>query len=370
MNLALNLPLNKVSFGQVSTLLLRTIYDQEANGAKTHNLFLFPIGQIDLSSQTQDEKFMEWIKSKIINGIENYSREIPCFKLWHLNGSLESVSSKPSLLTFYELDEPTKIELNIARNTNLIFSSKYSCEVFEKAGIKSSYLPLGFDSYNFKVLNKKAHNDDRIVFNLCGKLEKRKHHEKIIKAWIKKFGSNNQYALQCAVFNPFFGRNQEEINANNQQAIGKILGGVKPFNVSFFPMMTENVVYNEFLNSSDIILGLSGSEGFGLPEFQSIALGKHAVLLKAHAYKDWATDEMVTWVNPTGKIPAYDNVFFQKGQPFNQGNIFDFNEDEFIASCEIAIQKVMASRINKVGLTLQETFSKEKFVEGVINVVQ
>jgi hypothetical protein len=58
--------------------------------------------------------------------------------------------------------------------------------------------------------------------------------------------------------------------------------------------MNENSIYNEFLNSADIILGMSGGEGFGLPEFQSIALGKHAVLLNAHAYKTWAPSEIPT----------------------------------------------------------------------------
>lgn len=369
MNIALNLPLNKVSLGQVSTLILRTIYEQEVAGLAKHEIFLFPIGQIDFGSQKLDEKFQAWVNSKILNGLENYSRDIPVFKLWHLNGSLESVSRKQSLLTFYELDEPTKIELNIARNNNLLFSSQYSCANFKAAGVDSTYLPLGFDSYNFKTIPKNPHSDGRIVFNLCGKFEKRKNHARVIKSWIKKFGGNPKVALQCAVFNPFMGRSQEEVNKNNQQIIGNVLGGVKPFNVEFFPMMAENEVYNAFLNSADIILGMSGAEGFGLPEFQSIALGKHAVLLKAHSYLDWATDDMVTWVNPTGKTPAYDGVFFQKGQPFNQGNIYDFNDDEFIAACEAAIKRVEAGRVNLSGLTLQQSFSKERFVDGIINSI-
>ena len=368
MNIALNLPINRVSFGQVSTLILRTLFEQEQAGAK-NDIFLFPIGNIDLGSQNTDEAFQVWLKDKMRNGLENYSRDIPIFRLWHLNGSLESLSNKPNLLTFYELDEPTKIELNIAKNNRTFFSSKYSCDVFNQLGVPTHYLPLAFDSYNFKVKSKPAHKDGRIVFNVCGKFEKRKHHEKIIQSWIKKYGNNPKYALQCAIYNPFLGRTQEECNANNQQIAAKIVNGKKPYNVGFFPLMNENVVYNEFLNSADIILGMSGAEGFGLPEFQSVALGKHAVLLNAHAYKDWATDDMVTWVQPSTKIPAYDGAFFVKGQPFNQGNIFDFNEDDFIAGCEAAIKKVETERVNTAGLALQQEYSKEKFVENITNIV-
>ena len=360
MKLALNLPLNRVSFGQVSSLLLRTIFEQEKSSGEKHDIYLFPIGPVDLSSQVVTKEFGDWVNSKVLNGLENYTRDIPIFKLWHLNGSLESFSKNQSLLSFHELDEPTKVELNIAKNNKTYFSSKYSCEIFKNAGVEVGYLPLAFDSFNFSQVKKKFFNDERVVFNLCGKFEKRKNHAKVIQSWIKKFGNDPRYALQCAIYNGFLSDQQ------NQQVVGGIIGREKPFNVNFYPPMNENSTYNDFLNSGDIILGLSGGEGWALPEFQSVAIGKHAVLLNAHTYKDWATNDMVTWVNSSGKIPAYDGVFFQKGQAFNQGNIYDFNEDEFISACELTCRKVLSNRQNEAGKSLQSTFSKEKFVENVI----
>jgi hypothetical protein len=361
MKLAFNLPLNPVSFGQVSTLLLRTLFEREINNSEKHDIYLFPIGQINLSTQSVTKEFNDWLKEKIINGLENYTRDIPIFKLWHLNGSLESFSKHQTLLSFYELDQPTKVELNVAKNNNIYFSSKYTCETFKDYGVNARYMPLAFDSFNFFQKSKKYFNDDRIVFNLCGKLEKRKHHAKVIKAWIKKYGNNPKYSLQCAIYNPFI--NEEQ----NQQILSSILEGNKPFNVNFFPMMNENSVYNDFLNSADIIIGMSGGEGFGLPEFQSVAIGKHAVLIKAHAYKDWASEQMVSWVNPSGKIPAYDGMFFNPNQPYNQGNIYDFNEEEFINACDQAITKVQANKVNTEGLKLQNIYSKEEFLANVIS---
>jgi hypothetical protein len=134
--------------------------------------------------------------------------------------------------------------------------------------------------------------------------------------------------------------------------------------------MKENVVYNEFLNSADIILGMSGGEGWGLPEFHSVALGKHAVILNAHGYKGWATEENATLVNPSGKIDAADGVFFQSGGPYNQGNLFDWDEDAFLTACELAIKKVETNRLNSKGLELQKTFNKEVFADGVINALK
>jgi hypothetical protein len=115
---------------------------------------------------------------------------------------------------------------------------------------------------------------------------------------------------------------------------------------------------------------MSGGEGWGLPEFQSVAIGKHAVLLKAHSYKTWATDDMVTWVNPSKKIPVYDGMFFQQGDAFNQGQIFDWDEEEFIAGCEAAIKKVEAGRVNTKGLELQKVYTKEKFADDVLATFQ
>lgn len=133
--------------------------------------------------------------------------------------------------------------------------------------------------------------------------------------------------------------------------------------------MAKNAIYNDFLNSADIILGMSGGEGWGLPEFHSVGLGKHAVVMNAHAYKGWANENNCTLVNPSGKIEAYDGVFFHKGQPFNQGNIYDYDEDEFIHACEQAIEKVEENRVNEEGQKVQEEFTVEKTLDSLLKLV-
>ncbi len=365
--LGLHLPINTVSFGQLSTLFLRRLYELDKSGELKLDLYLFPIGQVDLSSQKDDKEFNNWLQDKVIKGLESWSRDIPIFKLWHLNGSLEGYSNKQTLLSFYELDRPTKVELNVARNNKLCFTSQYTCEVFKTFGVDCSYIPPVFDSYNFSRLEKKFHSDNRIIFNLCGKLEKRKRHDQVIKAWIRKFGGDTRYVLQCAIYNPFLlQQTQNGVQDLNNHFLSQILGNNKPFNVVFYPQMKENVIYNEFLNSANIIIGMSGGEGLGLPELQSVAIGKHSVIMNAHGYKGWATKDNSILVNPNGKEDAMDGVFFHPNQPFNQGNIFTFNDDEFINGCELAIKRVEANPINTEGLKLQNDFSKDKFVNKIL----
>jgi glycosyltransferase involved in cell wall biosynthesis len=356
MRLNLNLPVNSVSFGQLSTLLLREFFESKKD------INLFPIGNIDLNTQDSVTKeFGEFLNQGIGSALNDFDRHSTIFKLWHLNGSLESFANKQVLLSFYELDSPTKIELNIIKNNHkVLFSSKETVDLFKTFGCSNvEYLPLAFDNYNFKQINKKYFDDDRIIFNLTGKLEKRKHHLKLIKAWANKFGNNKKYSLQCSIFNPF-------LKAEDQTALlSNTLEGKNYFNISFLGFMPQNKIYNDYLNSGDIIIGLSGGEGWGLPEFHSVALGKHGVIMNAHGYKSWANEKNTILVNPNSKIDACDNVFFHRNQPFNQGNIYDFSEDDFISACENAIERVRLSKVNQEGLKLQEEFSSQKFADNI-----
>tara|TARA_Y100001938_G_scaffold48734_2_gene67845 strand:- start:8870 stop:9550 length:681 start_codon:yes stop_codon:yes gene_type:complete len=224
-------------------------------------------------------------------------------------------------------------------------------------------MPLGFDKNHFSKLNKQYFDDGRIVFNLCGKLEKRKRHNKIIKSWVKKFGNDKRYQLQCAIHNTFISKEMPAL-------INRILEGKRYFNVQFLNYMDKNIHYNDFLNSGNIVIGMSGGEGWGLPEFHSVAIGKHAVIMAATGYNEWSTNENSVKVSPSEKISSVDGVFFNEGAEYNQGRIFDFNEDEFIAACEKAIERVESNPENTEGLKLQDKFTYEKTTNQILEVIK
>lgn len=351
-----NLPINSVSFGQVSTSVLRYLYDQRVS------LSLFPIGNIDFTSQSNLPKdFPSWIQESVNKAFFEHSRKDPVFKLWHLNGSLESVSDNQTLYSFYELNSPTKAELNIVKNNHkVLFSSKYTVDIFNSFGCKNVfYVPLYFDKYNFKQIDKKYYSDDRITFNLVGKLEKRKHHLKILKAWAKKFGNNQKYFLQCAIFNPFMKPEDQT------RLIASALDGKAYFNIQFLNYMPNNLMYNDYLNSGNIIIGMSGGEGWGLPEFHSVALGKYGIIMDAHGYKSWANNSNSIMIQPNSKMSSEDGIFFHKNYMYNQGEFFDFSEEDFISACQIAVDKYSSNRVNLEGLKLQNEFTLEKFIKNI-----
>lgn len=112
--------------------------------------------------------------------------------------------------------------------------------------------------------------------------------------------------MQCAVYNPFF--NEEQ----NSEIERQILGGNKIPNVSFLKFMPTNAQYNDYLNSADVVIGASGGEGWGLPEFQSCAIGKHAVILNCNGYKSWANSNNSTLFEPSSKVSSIDGIFLKE----------------------------------------------------------
>lgn len=362
MNYSLELPINNLSFGQTSLIFLREIFKLG------HNPPVFPIGgQVDISSQTNlPDGFTNWLQNNIATAQKRHNRSWPVFKLWHLNGSLQSFSNEQNLLSFYELDSPTSEEVNIVKNNKrVLFSNDYSVNTFKDLGCDNVFkLVLPFDKYNFSILDKKFYIDNRISFGLFGKLElTRKHTARVIQAWIKKYGNNPKYFLNAAVFNPFIP--QDQFNG----LLNQICEGKRYFNVQFLNYIPLNAGVNDYLNSLDIMISM-GTEGFGYPLFNALALGKYGVALNCAGHKEYCTDENCVLVQPNSKIPAYDNMFFVQGQPFNQGSVYSYDDEAFINACEIAANKAENNRINSAGIKLQEQFKSEDFSYRILETLK
>lgn len=361
-NFCLNIPINSVSYGSSSIAIAREIYKKGLSPC------IFPIsGQMDLSSQKDDPYFTLWLQACINKSYKTHKRDAVCFKLWHLNQSLDSFGKDQILYFFHETDTATEEEINVVNNQKTcLVSSKYTKEVFEEYGAKNIiYSPLGFDSHNFYRTNKPYLNPDIITFCLLGKFEKRKSTERILKLWVKKFGNDRKYQLNCLVYNHFLGRTQEEINHNNQVLLNQALDGKRIWNINFFPWLQTNAEVNDLLNASDINLtGLSLLEGFNLPLFNSLCLGKWAISLNQHVHRDYCNDKNSFLVPASSKIPASDGLFFNPGQRWNQGNWFNFEDDAAIAAMEASLAKAKERNID--GEKLKEDFSYSKLTDKIL----
>ncbi len=343
-------PLNSLSFGNVSYNLLKAMYEQK------YDVAIFPIGKIDVSSfDITDEEFKSWLEESSKQRYSKLDKDTPTLQMWHLNGSEHRITKNQTLYTFYELDQPTDAEKKLAAmQDRCFFSSSYAADKFENV----EFSPLGFDETFHKT--GKTYMPNKIHFGLMGKFEKRKHTEKIIKTWIKKYGNNYDYQLTCCITNPFFTKEQME------SVIGNILGGQRYGNVNFLPFLPQNSQVNDFINSIDIDLGgMSGAEGWNLPSFNATCLGKWSIVLNATSHKDWATNENSILVEPEGTEPVYDNIFFHENTDFNQGNIYTFSEDQLIDAMEKAETKCKIN--NTEGEKLKEKFTYVNTLNKILN---
>lgn len=358
MKLLIEAPINNLSLGNVTVNILRELHKLG------HEVGLFPTGNIDVSTYRNTPEFNQYLQNAINNRYNFLKEDIPSLKIWHLNGADNRKTSRQYLYTFYECNQPTAVEQSIANvQTKTVFSSEYAKDIFVDAGVTNcSSTPLGLDPEVFK-LNKTYYPDDIIHFGLMGKFEKRKHTQKIIQTWLKKYGNNPKYQLTCCVTNPFFKENQMK------EVINSTLQGKRYTNVNFLPFLKTNAEVNELLNAIDIDLtGLSGGEGWNLPSFNATCIGKWSIVLNATSHKDWADNKNSILVEPSGQISCYDNFFFKEGHSFNQGTFFDWSEESFMTALEEAVKK--AKEINTAGIELGKRMTYENTVKSLLkNIV-
>lgn len=351
---AINAPVNSVSFGNVSVAILREVHKRGLSPS------LFPIthdprNPFDLSTQKDDPAFTQWLHACCASAQQRHSRKHRTIRLWHIGDSISSYSEAGNdLLTFFELDQLTPMEINILRQQRKVYlTSRYAQSVFKLFGIESEYLPLGFDAHNFGPLAKKRGIDGVTSFLLAGKLEARKGHMQVLRLWAKRYGNNNAYRLNCALHNPFLPPGAFE------QMVSQALEGKRYSNIVFLPWAETNAVYNDTLQHSEIVICMSGGEGRDLPCYHATALGAWPVAMRAHAYLDYLTDENAILVNPNGKRPAADGVHFAAQGQMNIGNLFAASDEDILAGLEEAERRVKTVGLNTKGLDLQkQTYSK------------
>ena len=359
MQLTVEAPINSLSFGNVSYNILRQLW------RKGVDVSWFPTsGNADFKSFDKvDKSFGDWLQQSAQNATKKIKSEIPCLKLWHLNGSQSRIGSNQFLYTFYELDQPTPEEVNLANfQTKTFFSSNYAADAFKKHGVDAGVIPVGFDD-DFHKTGKQYLSPDVVHFGLMGKFEKRKHTEKIIKLWLSKYGNDNKHQLSVCVTNPFF--KEDEMKA----MLSNCLEGKRYTNINFLPYLKTNSEVNDFLNAIDIDLtGLSGAEGWNLPAFNASCLGKWSLVLNETSHKDWANSSNCILVESNGTEPCYDGKFFKEGSHFNQGNIYTWDSDIVAQAMDTAVSK--KGQNNTEGELLKDQFSYSSSVDRLLKGIK
>lgn len=366
MQFSIELPLNQTGLGSVGMGIAVELFHR----GLTPNIFI--IGNPDFGYANLPEGFPQWFQYCAGKAMASYKKSEPSIKIWHINGSQARLSDNATLYSVHETDTITETEKNILQQYNrILVPSNFTKSVFEAKDLQSVIVcPNFFDGGLFSHVGNVPRKglEDVTIFSVLGKLEKRKWTSKTIGAWIKRFGGDKRYRLNVHCHNPFLMQAhnvdpKHHLDAH-RQIIQQEIGRELSWNISTFGFQTKDE-FNMSLNALDIDLALSGGEGFGLPFLQTRVLGKRGVGLRAHAFPDFCSPENTIWVEPSGKEDSSDGMFFQKGQPYNQGSIFTWDEDAGIAGMEAALE--MEEPDPSVGAALAEKFSVKNTVDCLLN---
>lgn len=357
MKFGIEIAANSLSIGQTSINIAQNLFKRGLAPS------IFPIANnIDVSAfDNLTDDFKLWYQAGINKSLKHHQRKDPLFKNWHINGSFPSYSDKQTLFFYHELDAFTDEEINTLKNQYKILTpSKFTVGVLSNYGVECVYCPLGVDGDTFKRIEKRPYDDDRVVIGLSSKWEERKNHSKVLRAFARKWGNNPKYILHASLFNHFLTPDQQN------GMINQALGGQRIWNINLIPFTQTNSAYNQVLNTFDVIVDMSGGESFSLPLAQCLKIGKHACVLNAHVFKTMYTEKEVSLVEPTGKKPMVDGVFFSGQGAFNVGNMFETTEDAIIDGIERAIERYRKEPVNKAGMELAATYTWGKTTDIIL----
>ncbi len=86
------------------------------------------------------------------------------------------------------------------------------------------------------------------------------------------------------------------------------------------------------------------------------------------SHKDWATSENSILIDPELKSEIYDQTFFHKGQPFNQGNMNTISDETMIESFEKA--ETFYGKKNKEGVKLRKDFTYSNTLNKILEIIE
>lgn len=357
-NFSIEAPLCESSIGQMAMGCLFEMFQRGLNPC------IFPIGPISLSYFHTTPEFNAWLENNIRRANREFSKKDPSITIFHISNSARRLGEKSRIWTPHEASMATETELNIlSQFDDVAFTSDYSRDIFNEAGLKSRTIPNYFDSRHIFPTPVFNYRQEVTRWNITGKYERRKLITPTVAAWIKKFGGNSAHRLTLQIDNPFIFQNVESKNRveAHKQLLESHLGQKLPFNIFLLPALGP-MEFNQSQNAVDIFIGTGGAEGWGLPLFQSLCLGKKAIALNEHGHKMFCNEENSVLLKSNGRASLIDNHFFVQGD-FNQGELFTFDPQEL----DKAFDEVLARPAPdpQIAKALREKFS----VRNTVNLL-
>jgi len=188
----------------------------------------------------------------------------------------------------------------------IIVPTTFVQQAFDRAGFKTSVIPLGYDSSVFSYIDREEHHP--YTFFHYEAFQDRKGWQDLLDAWFLSLHEEEYDArLILKTIKPY-----NEIPKEVQQFTNvKVISGELPHHSIF-----------DILSEVDCFVFPSRGEGFSLPPLEAMAVGLPVILSKGHSHMDYYDERFMYGVDCDIQIPAV----YQNWE--SQGHFVRCNVDE------------------------------------------
>lgn len=329
-------PCNNFGYGVAGFNILKSLMDSRIN------VSLWPIGRIDLPYPEANNYIQ-----KAIDFQSSYNVQSPCIRLFHEFDLAEFVGrGKHVGWPVFELDtlnDRSKHHLSCV--DEIFVCCQYNKEVIENHQIQKNInvIPLGVDR---SIFNESKHNPHEHIFNILhiGKMEHRKGHDFIIKAFSKAFEPSDRVALWMMTDNPFLNKDQKKewVNIYKKHKMGN--------KVCMLPRVQTCYEVVDIIGKSDIGFFPARAEGFNLEALEFLSCGKKIICSNWSGHKEYVNNDNAMLLEIDEREPAIDpiwNIFH------GQGNWAKLTEDHLDQTIEY-LRKSYKEKMEQGNLPINE----------------
>ena len=321
---------------------------------------LFPIGQPQVTNSKDHSRITDMMAN---SRMPNFDGD--CIRIWHQHDMSQWVGRGKRIgFPIFELDKFNDVELYHLSSLDKIFvCSEWAKQVIlDNIQINKSdvhVIPLGVDSRIFDNSLDNQQNDATIFFN-CGKWEKRKGHDFIVKSFNDAFNQSDNVELWMMCENPF--NTEEEEKAWRDLYLGSKLGNkIKIIN----RVDTQQEVYNIM---AKVTCGVfpARAEGWNLELLEMMACNKPVITTNYSAHTEFCTEENSLLIPIEDVEKASDDKFFSNAT----GNWAKITDKE-ISILSSLMKKVHEEEItnNPAGVETAKQFSWKNSAKKILEIL-
>lgn len=315
-----------------------------------YDISLFPISNvIRLTSESNQEDIENWMD------VKKFNPQSPCLTIWHEFQLIQNHIGRGPMIGFpiWEiniLDELRQNHMNYC--DHLIVCSQWAKSVCDASNIKTpvSVVPFGVDRSIFHEEGESIRRDDKFKFFNIGKIEKRKGHDILHKAFAKAFDGIENVELHMFCYNPFL--SEDESDAFHRE-YKEILGDKYHYHS---PVPTDLALASS-IRQFDCGVFPTRSEGFCLPILQSMSCGKPIITTNYSGHTQYCNEENSNLLPFVELEEAHDGKWF-----YGNSEWAKLDEDDLISALKTLYSE--GPTINREGIETAKNYSWENTADG------